>query len=54
MDFYNCPYVIVIPFCSGNEYDEYYICDATRKYCQCCQCKLTAEKCEQLIREHEN
>ena len=54
MDFYNCPYVIVIPFRNGNEYDEDYGCDATGEYCQCCQCKLTAEECEQLIRKHEN
>lgn len=54
MDFYNCPYVIVIPFRNGNEYDEDYGCDATGERCQCCQCKLTAEECDQLIRKHEN
>lgn len=45
MDFYNCPYVIVIPFRNRNEYDENYGCDVTGEYCQCCQCKLTAEEC---------
>ena len=40
--------------CVNYEYDEDYGCDATGEYCQCCQCKLTAEECEQLIRKHEN
>lgn len=53
MDFYNCPYVIVIPFRNGNEYDEDYGCDATGKYCQCCQCKLTPVECEQLFRNRK-
>lgn len=26
MDFYNCPYVDVMPFRNGNEYDEHYRC----------------------------
>lgn len=50
MDFYNCPYVVVIPFRNGNEYDEDYGCGATGKSCQCCQCKLTPVECEQLFR----
>ena len=50
MDFYNCPYVIVIPFRNGNEYDEDYRCSATGEYCRYCQCKLTDEECEQLIK----
>ena len=53
MDFYNCPYVVVIPFRNGNEYDEDYGCEATGKNCQCCQCKLTPEECEQLIQKQE-
>ena len=54
MDFYNCPYVVVIPFRNGNEYDEDYGCEATGKNCQCCQCKLTPEECEQLIQKQKN
>ena len=53
MDFYNCPYVVVIPFRNRNEYDEDYRCEVTGKYCQCCQCKLTPEECEQLIQIHQ-
>lgn len=53
MDFYNCPYVVVIPFRSGNEYDEDYRCGATGKSCQCCQCKLTPVECEQLFRNRK-
>jgi len=53
MDFYNCPYVVVIPFRNGNEYDEDYRCEATGKSCQCCQCKLTPVECEQLIQKQE-
>ena len=54
MDFYNCPYVAVIPFRNCNEYDEDYGCEATGKRCQCCQCKLTEEECEQIILNREN
>ena len=54
MDFYNCPYVDVIPFRNGNEYDEAYRCAATEKSCQGCQCKLTPEKCERLIQKQIN
>ena len=53
MDFYNCPYVVVIPFRSGNEYDEDYRCGATGKSCQCCQSKLTPVECEQLFRNRK-
>jgi hypothetical protein len=28
-------------------------CEATGKNCQCCQCKLTPEECEQLIQKQE-
>lgn len=54
MDFYNCPYVVVIPFRNGNEYDEDYMCDVTRKRCNGFQCKLTQEECEQQIQERKN
>ncbi len=54
MDFYNCPYVDVIPFRNGNEYDEAYRCAATEESCQGCQCKLTPEKCERLIQKQIN
>lgn len=53
MDFYNCPYVVVIPFRNRNEYDEDYGCEATGKSCQCCQCKLTPVECEQLFRNRK-
>lgn len=53
MDFYNCPYVVVIPFRNRNEYDEDYGCEVTGKYCQCCRCKLTPEECEQLIQKQK-
>lgn len=49
MDFYNCPYVAVIPFRNGNEYDEDYKCEATDKRCQGCACKLKSDECKQLI-----
>lgn len=54
MDFYNCPYVDVIPFCNGNEYDETYRCSVTGANCQGCQCKLTPEECELLIKERKD
>ena len=53
-DFYNCPYVDVIPFRNGNEYDEAYRCAVTRKSCQGCACKLSTEECERLVREQKN
>lgn len=49
MDFYNCPYMDVIPFRNGNEYDETYGCGVTGVSCQGCQCKLTPDECEQLL-----
>ena len=54
MDFYNCPYVDVIPFRYGNEYDEAYGCAVTRESCQGCACKLSTEECEWLFREQKN
>lgn len=54
MDFYNCPYVDVVLFRNGNEYDEAYRCAVTRKNCQGCACKLSTEECERLVREQRN
>ena len=51
MDFYRCPYVDVVPFRNGNEYDECYRCEATGKTCDACQCKLTPEQAESLFAE---
>lgn len=53
MDFYNCPYVDVIPFCNGNEYDETYRCSVTGVSCHGGQCKVTPEYCERLIKDKE-
>lgn len=50
MDFYNCLYVDVIPFRNGNEYDEAYGCGVTEGECRCCQCNLTPEECERLVK----
>ena len=49
MNFYNCPYVEVIPFCNGNEYDEGYGCSITHTACKCCKCDMTPEEVERLI-----
>lgn len=54
MDFYNCPYVDVIPFRNGNEYDETYGCGVTGVSCQGCQCELTPVGCELLIKERKD
>lgn len=51
MDFYNCPYVDIIPFRNGNEYDETYRCAATAKSCDGCVCKLTEEDARRLLEE---
>lgn len=52
MDFYNCPYVDVIPFRNGNEYDEAYRCAATGKSCDGYACKLSEEDAERLFNEN--
>lgn len=51
MSFYDCPYVVVVPFRHGNEYAETYICDVTRTPCQCCQCTLSEEDCKRISAE---
>lgn len=48
MDFYNCPYVEVIPFRNGNEYDECYGCAVTHADCKMCKCEMTPEEAERL------
>lgn len=48
MDFYNCPYVDVVPFKNRNEYDEAYRCGVTQKVCDMCQCKLTEEEIKRI------
>lgn len=53
MDFYNCPYVDVISFRNGNEYDETYRCGVTDVSCQGCQCKLSLEECKKLLNDKE-
>ncbi|MDU7030121.1 hypothetical protein [Robinsoniella peoriensis] len=54
MDFYDCPYVQVIPFRNGNEYDEGYGCMVTRSECMCCGCKISQEEAERLLSLQED
>ena len=49
MNFYNCPYVDIIPFRNGNEYDEGYGCAVTHTDCKMCGCEMTPEEAERLI-----
>lgn len=51
MDFYNCPYVEVIPFRNGNEYDEGYGCALTHTDCKMCRCEIIPEEAERLLSE---
>lgn len=54
MDFYNCPYVVIIPFRNGNEYDEGYGCEVMKRNCLGCQCEMTSEECQYEIQKQLN